>query len=919
MKKHSNTFQSANTNATTNHANTQDLLGQQREYLEHQYRDVGDGKFINVHWKTTKTDPKTGDPIWTGRACTSIEEAMNWIAWAQRKADIRDVFVCTSTQRECVEKPPKNGRARRRAMRHARGAVSQASLFLDIDIKGKNRNSYDSLEEALAARDGFLNAIGLQPTMTVNSGGGVHTYIRFDRQLAPEEWRPLALALAEAGKRHGLKFDAQCTVDISRVLRPPGTLNHKPEYGLPRTVQIIGSVIKDGYAVSDVEKMLVPYMVEATRAGESRDNVVNFPPRPPLPDMSDLCASIEINLDEIRSAALAIPPAAIASEGDWMNKLARPLAHTASIFRDQAEQIYEILKESSARAGAGKYDETDNRTRWERYLAEAFNREKPVTIKTLFHEAKNRGWQGWQPAPVVQIPGAPSTAATSGASGAKRSLEEPPPSERLSFADPYSEFVGPAFPLSILPPVLIDFVNAQHRAMGADPATIAMSVVAVVAGAASAETKIQAGSSWVERPIIWVANVGLPSAMKTPVIDKATAPLRKIDADRDRTWRATHSAWEQAKAAAAKGSGTSPGPEPAKPGRAIIDDVTSEKAAEILSRDPSGVLMVQDELAGFINSFERYGNGSASRGFFLRSYNGGVYLKDRVGQGVKDKYAETRVENLAIGLLGGIQPDRLSKLRDLTDDGLLQRFLPVLMRPAERGDERHPVATVEMEYERLIQSVNGAGARTYVFAPDAEPVRKRALDKLYELEQGGAFSPEMGGAVGKLKGYFSRLALTLQIAESHSAVVREAKTPSPNPIVSRKNAEGAERLIFEFLLQHMVGLYDVIVGGGRDRDIVRMIADFILTSTKDRLVPSDFTSGVRKLRGEPASKVAEWASRFVALGWLWPETDVGTPKAWLVTPGLRSFFADRREKAQAGRAAAHQILKSREGTKHAQG
>src|SRR5262245_33417519 len=37
------------------------------------------------------------------------------------------------------------------------------------------------------------------------------------------------------------------------------------------------------------------------------------------------------------------------------------------------------------------------------------------------------------------------------------------------YADPYSEFTGPPFPISILPPVLGDFVEAQHRAMGADP------------------------------------------------------------------------------------------------------------------------------------------------------------------------------------------------------------------------------------------------------------------------------------------------------------------------------------------------------------------------------------------------------------------------------------------------------------------
>ena len=68
------------------------------------------------------------------------------------------------------------------------------------------------------------------------------------------------------------------------------------------------------------------------------------------------------------------------------------------------------------------------------------------------------------------------------------------------------------------------------------------------------------------------------------------------------------------------------------------------------------------------------------------------YLKDRVGKGNRDPDAEIRVDNLALCILGGIQPDRLAKFRDLTSDGLLQRFLPVLMAPAERGDEYHPVA-----------------------------------------------------------------------------------------------------------------------------------------------------------------------------------------------------------------------------------
>jgi hypothetical protein len=87
------------------------------------------------------------------------------------------------------------------------------------------------------------------------------------------------------------------------------------------------------------------------------------------------------------------------------------------------------------------------------------------------------------------------------------------------------------------------------------------------------------------------------------------------------------------------------------------------------------------------------------------------------------------------------------------------------------------------------------------------------------------------------------------------------------------------------------------------------IGSFILASDRDRPRPSDLTTGVRKLRGEPQTKIAEWASRFSAMGWLRPENNnTPIPSAWLVVRGLREHFAERREQAQIARAQAHAIL-----------
>src|ERR1019366_10757419 len=99
------------------------------------------------------------------------------------------------------------------------------------------------------------------------------------------------------------------------------------------------------------------------------------------------------------------------------------------------------------------------------------------------------------------------------------------PPEQPSFVDPYAEFAGPEFPLDVLPPTLANFVDAEHRNMGADPSAIAMAALTAVAGAMHAETRLLLGEGWSEKPIFWNVLVGQPSAMKSPVIDKVTKPL----------------------------------------------------------------------------------------------------------------------------------------------------------------------------------------------------------------------------------------------------------------------------------------------------------------------------------------------------------------------------------------------------------
>ena len=115
----------------------------------------------------------------------------------------------------------------------------------------------------------------------------------------------------------------------------------------------------------------------------------------------------------------------------------------------------------------------------------------------------------------------------------------------------------------------------------------------------------------------------------------------------------------------------------------MMMDTTIEAAQEILKDSPTGVLLDQDELSGWFGSMDKYSGARGAqkdRAFWLQSYNGGSYTVSRITRG------NVFIPNLSVSILGGVQPDPIRKLADGgEDDGLLQRFIPIVLRPAVGG------------------------------------------------------------------------------------------------------------------------------------------------------------------------------------------------------------------------------------------
>jgi hypothetical protein len=109
--------------------------------------------------------------------------------------------------------------------RKADEAVFARSFFVDLDV-GANKD-YQSKQEALDDLDKLLaNTWVPQPTV-VDSGGGIHAYWFFDRDIEITEWKPYAEKFKDFCLSNDLKIDPVVTADAARILRAPGSFNHK--------------------------------------------------------------------------------------------------------------------------------------------------------------------------------------------------------------------------------------------------------------------------------------------------------------------------------------------------------------------------------------------------------------------------------------------------------------------------------------------------------------------------------------------------------------------------------------------------------------------------------------------------------------------------------------------------------------------
>jgi hypothetical protein len=459
----------------------------------------------------------------------------------------------------------------------------------------------------------------------------------------------------------------------------------------------------------------------------------------------------------------------------------------------------------------------------------------------------------------------------------------------------------PDLPLAVFGPEWSRWIESAAAAAACPADYVTGPLLASVSALIGNARWAQATPGWAEPPHLWVGSVGDSGAGKSPgadclmrnVLPRIEANMAADFPDQLREWRAAaeveaakQETWKVEVRAATK-AGKSPPlaplasqlAEPQQP-RLRQNDVTVEKVAELLgTAAPKGLLIVRDELAGWIGGMNAYND--AGRTFWVEAYGGRPYRVER-----KKHPEPIVVPRLAVAVHGGTQPDKLAALMRDADDGLLARMLwiwptPISFRLGE-APTHLPWVIAALDRLRELDLHRQGEAPEPVMVPLAKDARSLIEAFGREMQE---WQTSAGGllcsAYGKARGQALRLALVLEYMWWCG---EDGMAPPPVEITARAFTAAAH-LLTDYFMPMAERVYGDAAIPTADRN----------AATLARWIKSE----------RPGEVYVRHLQREVRLPWLTTADAIHTAAAvlveadWLVPPRPVAEFGRKRREAYA--------------------
>ena len=594
--------------------------------------------------------------------------------------------------------------------------------------------------------------------------------------------------------------------------------------------------------------------------------------------------TVDASWEEIRQAIEVVP--ADCTRDEWIG-IGMAL-HWAGTQTDQLDQALHLWNEWSATA---QFKYPGERVVMQQWASFKTDKATAVKLGTLFHIAKQHGWQRPAPDAVALF--------------SKVDMPVMAPADiTIGLRPP-----APEMDMSLWPKILATRAQEISDSVGCDPLVPLFAGLAAVCGVVDARIRLELMPGFRVPPVLWLMTLGDPADKKSPGSRPMLSPLKDIEAeDRPRyqkellDWEGKEAAYAGAKKAflefAASPEALLGGQAPVVPElpqqpvslKITVSDITSQKLVRHAAERPRGLLCHLDEMNSWIRKLTDRQSGE-DRSAWVVSYESERYEMDRVGAG------SIHCENLAVSIYGNIQPQVFrTNLDNLASDGLLQRFIPAILRgnKTRLGQPIPEYLTSADAWENTLRLIYALPEQEYKLSTEAFTAY-RDFQAWYESakqdERLLMSSDTFMTAFGKLEGTAGRLILLFHMIE--------------NPFTLQVSAEVVHRVV-RLIQTYIIPAYRYALGEvGGVGSFDQWVADHVIHYfDKGTITMSEIRrSARRQLEGKSV-----WIAEQMVLGamdnleragWVM-RLDDGSKEhqhhaEWAINPSLGERFAEHRK------------------------
>lgn len=391
----------------------------------------------------------------------------------------------------------------------------------------------------------------------------------------------------------------------------------------------------------------------------------------------------------------------------------------------------------------------------------------------------------------------------------------------------------PPFPMAIFPEQVAEYLSTAALQHSQQPDYAATAFITAVCGLIGRSTQLQMRpvGSWKEVANCWSILVGAPSAKKSPISRHIFSLFKPLDKRAGENFADETKIYNARKKAAEIAKSDFNDPPPIRR-RYVTDDITTPKLRELMSGNPRGIILRNDELKGQLERLDKQGN-EGDRSFMMSCWSGlEDYSEDRMCRGSLLNIP------LALTWIGCIPPAPLQHYlceamgRSGGADGFMQRF-QLVCYPDQKGAFTLTDKVISVSTENKIQKIveqldadSGAQGRCLTFSIEAQACFDEWLVKHENDTRSGTHPLYWESHLGKQAKVVALLAIALHR-------LNEVCTDTIEEKIQLKTLEAALQAQ-KYYLAHARRCYDSIAGGAVSD------AEVILNLIRERRLPQRF-------------------------------------------------------------------------------